>query len=134
MPKWGLWALLGITLLIVVLPSLLSAGDTNKVAYSEFMARVRAGEVKSAEIDNTNGAITGTLKADDKEFGTTGPLDGGIPDADLATLREQDVEVTYTTPTAGLLVSIQISSGAALAGSSSAPPSCEMCQMLRSRL
>src|SRR5208283_5134878 len=35
---------------------------------------------------------------------------------------------------AGLLVSIQISSGAALAGSSSAPPSCEMCQILRSRL
>ncbi len=34
----------------------------------------------------------------------------------------------------GLFVSIQISSGAALAGSSSAPPSCEMCQMLRSRL
>ena len=35
---------------------------------------------------------------------------------------------------AGLFVSIQISSGAALAGSSSAPPSCEMCQILRSRL
>ncbi len=34
----------------------------------------------------------------------------------------------------GSCVSIQISSGAALAGSSSAPPSCEMCQMLRSRL
>ena len=34
----------------------------------------------------------------------------------------------------GLRVSIQTSSGAELAGSSSAPPSCEMCQMLRSRL
>ena len=34
----------------------------------------------------------------------------------------------------GLLVSIQMPSGAALAGSSSSPPSCEMCQMLRSRL
>jgi len=33
----------------------------------------------------------------------------------------------------GLLVSIQMCSGAALAGSSSSPPSCEICQMLRSR-
>ena len=34
----------------------------------------------------------------------------------------------------GLVVSIQICSGAAFAGSSSSPPSCEMCQMFRSRL
>ncbi|MSO85976.1 MAG: ATP-dependent metallopeptidase FtsH/Yme1/Tma family protein [Acidimicrobiia bacterium] len=104
-PKWGIWALLAITLMIVVLPNFLTTSDSNAVAYSDFMASVRDGEVESVDIDNTNGDIGGT-KTDGTKFSTTGPLDGGIPEADLATLREQSVEVTYKTPTPGLLVSI----------------------------
>ncbi len=104
MPKWGLWVLLGLTLMIVVLPSLASSSDASKVAYSEFMAAVREGEVDSIEIDNTNGAITGTR--DGEDFRTTGPLDGGIPESDLAVLREQGVEVDYTTPRPNFLVSL----------------------------
>jgi len=106
MPKWGLWALLGLTLSIVLLGPLLGGtGDADKVAYSSFMADVREGHVKSVEIDNTNGSISGQLEKGG-EFRTTGPLDGGIPDADLAVLREQGVEVDYKTPTPGFLVSL----------------------------
>ncbi len=106
MPKWGLWALLGLTLSIVVLGPLLSgAGDPDKIAYSSFMADVREGNVESVEIDNTNGSITGELE-DGEEFRTTGPLDGGIPDADLEVLREQGVDVEYKTPTPNFLVSL----------------------------
>ena len=62
MPKWGLYALLGLTLSVVLLGPLLSgAGDPEKVAYSDFMADVREGNVKSVEIDNTDGSITGEL-------------------------------------------------------------------------
>ena len=104
MPKWGLWVLLGLTLMIVVLPSLVGTSDASRIPYSEFMAAVRDGEVDSIEIDNTNGAITGTL--DGEDFRTTGPLDGGIPDTDLAVLREQGVEVEYTTPSPNFLVSL----------------------------
>jgi len=106
MPKWGLWALLGLTLSVVLIgPLLSSAGDPDKVSYSAFMADVREGNVKSVEIDNTNGSISGELDGGE-EFRSTGPLDGGIPDADLAVLREQGVEVDYKTPTPSFLVSL----------------------------
>ena len=62
MPRWGLWALLGLTLSILLIGPLLSgAGDPDKIAYSDFMAQVRDGKVESVEIDNTNGSITGEL-------------------------------------------------------------------------
>jgi len=106
MPKWGLWALLGLTLTVVLIgPLLSSAGDPDKVSYSAFMADVREDNVKSVEIDNTNGSISGELDGGEK-FRSTGPLDGGIPDADLAVLREQGVEVDYKTPTPNFLVSL----------------------------
>jgi cell division protease FtsH len=105
MPKWGLWALLGLTLLVVVLPSLLSTSSSKKVSYSRFMAQVRDGSVDSIEVDNTNGSITGKLD-NDSEFRTTGPLDGGLPDADLKVLADKGVEVKYKTPTPGWIASV----------------------------
>jgi len=105
MPKWGLWVLLGLTLMIVVLPSLLSPSSTEKVPYSEFMTQVRAGKVEEIEVDNTNGSINGKLEGG-KEFRTTGPLDGGLPEADKAALDEQGVNVKYKTPTPGFLSNI----------------------------
>jgi cell division protease FtsH len=97
MPKWGLWVLLGLTLMVVVLPTLLSTSSTKKVPYSSFMSQVRAGSVQSIEVDNTNGSITGKLDSG-SEFHTTGPLDGGLPDSDLKVLSDKKVEVKYKTP------------------------------------
>ncbi len=105
MPKWGLWVLLGLTLVIVLSSSLAASGDRERISYSDFMAEVRAGRVDTVEVDNTNGGISGELASGD-EFRTTGPLDGGIPDADLTVLREQDVQVEYKTPQPGLLSSL----------------------------
>jgi cell division protease FtsH len=105
MPKWGLWVLLGLTLVIVVSSSLASTTDKEKISYSAFMAEVRDGKVDTVEVDNTNGGISGEL-TNGKAFHTTGPLDGGIPDADLAVLREQEVQVEYKTPQPGLLASL----------------------------
>ena len=106
LPRWGLWALLGLTLSVLLIGPLLSgAGDPDKIAYSDFMDQVRDGNVESVEIDNTNGSITGKL-TDGGEFRTTGPLDGGIPDADLDVLRAEGVEVVYKTPSPSFLVSL----------------------------
>jgi len=105
MPKWGLWVLLGLTLMVVVLPSLVGGTAGEEISYSEFMAQVRDGDVERVEIDNTNGSIDGEL-ADGDEFSTTGPLDGGIPESDLTVLREQDVRVEYKTPQPGFLTSL----------------------------
>jgi cell division protease FtsH len=69
------------------------------------MAQVRSGDVQSVEVDNTNGSITGKLD-NGNEFRTTGPLDGGLPDADLVVLDAQGVEVKYKTPQPGWLASL----------------------------
>ncbi|HEY9555118.1 MAG TPA: ATP-dependent zinc metalloprotease FtsH [Acidimicrobiales bacterium] len=105
MPKWGLWVLLGLTLMVVVLPSIIDTSSKDEISYSEFMAQVRDGDVESVKIDNTNGDITGELSSG-AEFSTTGPLDGGIPDSDLTVLREQDVKVEYDTPQASFFASL----------------------------
>src|SRR3546814_13234568 len=78
MPKWGLWVLLGLTLMVVVLPSIIDTSSKDETSYSEFMAQVRDGDVESVKIDNTNGDITGELSSG-AELSPTGPLDGGIP-------------------------------------------------------
>jgi cell division protease FtsH len=105
MPKWGLWVLLGLTLVIVLSSSFATSDGGEEISYSEFMAEVRDGKVEQVEVDNTNGDISGEL-ADGSKFTTTGPLDGGLPESDLSTLREQDVVVEYKTPQPGFLTSL----------------------------
>ncbi|HLT16052.1 MAG TPA: ATP-dependent zinc metalloprotease FtsH, partial [Acidimicrobiales bacterium] len=105
MPKWGLWVLLALTLVIVLSSSFAGSGGGEDISYSTFMGHVRDGEVERIEIDNTNGDIDGELK-DGTEFSTTGPLDGGLPEADLAVLREQDVVVEYRTPQPSFFASL----------------------------
>jgi len=97
MPKWGLWVLLGLTLAIVLSSSWAGGDSSEEISYSTFMAQAREGEVAEIEVDNTDGSITGELR-DGTEFRTTGPLDGGLPEADLTVLRENDVVVKYETP------------------------------------
>ncbi len=109
MPRWGLYALLGLILSALLLGPLLGgAGDAEAVSYADFMSSVRDGDVASVEIDNTDGSIKGTLTDDagGGEFRTTGPLDGGIPDTDLTALREADVDVEYKTPSPNWFISL----------------------------
>jgi cell division protease FtsH len=105
MPKWGVWVLIGLTLLVVVLTSSIGTSGAKKVSYSQFMGEVADGSVRSITVDNTNGSITGKLDSG-TEFRTTGPLDGGLPDADLKTLQDKGVEVKYKTPQPGWIGSL----------------------------
>jgi len=109
MPRWGLWALLGLTLSVLFLGPLLGgADDPDAVSYADFMSSVRAGEVESVEIDNTDGSIKGTYDDDagGDDFRTTGPLEGGIPESDLTAMREAGVDVEYTTPSPNWFISL----------------------------
>ena len=101
-PRWSLWVLLGLVTASIVASSLLSSGDdASAISYDTFMSRVEAGQVKSVEINNDSAKITGERSNGDK-FTTTGPLQGGIPEADLATMREQGVEIEFKTPQSGI--------------------------------
>ena len=105
-PRWSLWVLLGLVTASIVASSLLSSGeDASAISYDTFMSRVEAGQVKSVEINNDNAKITGERTNGDK-FTTTGPLQGGIPEADLATMREQGVEIEFKTPESGIFATL----------------------------
>ena len=91
MPRWGLWALLGLTLSVLFLGPLLGgAGDPDPISYADFMdlgAGRRGRERRDRQHRRLDqGHLTDEAGGD--EFRTTGPLEGGIPEADLAVLRE----------------------------------------------
>jgi cell division protease FtsH len=76
------------------------------LSYSEFLSRVEAGEVATAQID-PSGAVTGTLE-DDSTYTTQIPT--ALQDADLADdLRAHDVEITGTAARGTSLLDVILS-------------------------
>jgi len=75
-----------------------------KIEYSEFLAKVRAGQVQQVDIQQTNGKITGRVKggADRVEFETQGPADQ-IPDKDIELLDEEGVARDYKSAPSDLI-------------------------------
>ncbi|HEU5083794.1 MAG TPA: ATP-dependent zinc metalloprotease FtsH [Acidimicrobiales bacterium] len=105
MPRWSLWVLIGVLLLGFVLAGFFPGEPREDLTYSEFRAAVVEGRVERIEVDNNDGDIDGELE-DGTLFTTTGPVDGGIPEDDLSLLREQDVEVSYTTPSPSFIAAL----------------------------
>jgi len=105
MPRWSVWVLLGVLLLGFVLAGFFPGEPREDLTYSQFRDAVVEGRVELVEIDNNDGDIDGELD-DGALFTTTGPVDGGIPEEDLRLLREQGVEISYTTPSPSLLAAI----------------------------
>ncbi len=90
-----------VTAVVVVLVAMLLFGPITRgvgvaqLSYSKFLSDVRAGEVKTATIQNASGIITGTLK-DSTSYTTTGP-DPAIS-RDAATMRAHGINVQYSNP------------------------------------
>ncbi|CAN5490752.1 ATP-dependent zinc metalloprotease FtsH [soil metagenome] len=102
-PKWSLWVLLAVFLSALVIPSLLGGTEREELTFNQFREQVEQGDVETAEVDNTNGDITGEL-ADGTEYQTGGPLE--LSEADRALLDENVEEVRYDTPTPSWFVSL----------------------------
>ncbi|WP_236794260.1 ATP-dependent zinc metalloprotease FtsH [Amycolatopsis sp. GM8] len=75
---WPLGLLAG--MLLLFLPSMLSAPATPSLSYTDLLSKVDAGQVKSVEIDD-KGAVTGTL-ADNSGFTSQVPTALGDPQLD----------------------------------------------------
>jgi cell division protease FtsH len=104
-PRWSIWVLIGLLLATILIPQLFSGGSSEQISYDSFIDRVEAGDVRSVEIDNSNAHIDGELR-DGTQFTTTGPLEGGLSEADQEILRDNDVEVDYNTPQTSFLEGI----------------------------
>jgi cell division protease FtsH len=96
-PRWSLWVLIGLVAASILFSGLLTGSDEKEISYDKFIDRVEAGQVEKVEVNNDNAKIKGEMQ-DGTEFATTGPLQGGIPEADLELMRENGVAVEFKTP------------------------------------
>jgi cell division protease FtsH len=99
-PKWAIWALVGLVVMVLIVPSLLRRPAGEKIPYSDFITAVEDGKVESIKFDNNSGSIDGTYKNGGK-FRTTGYLEFSAEDRQL--LDEQKVKQEPSTPQSGLL-------------------------------
>jgi len=97
----ALWiaALLAFVIMLIAAPRSTSTAPQS-ISYSEMLTKVSAGKVKSVQIDQTSGAITGTF-TDGTQFTTQGPS-GGLPESDIALLDQHHVARNYVAPTSNI--------------------------------
>ena len=105
-PRWTIWVLGG-----VVAPGHRPAepvAERRRARRSptrRSWSRSATATVESVVINNSSGAITGEFE-DGTEFRTTGGGERGLSEADEATLRENDVDYKFKTPSNNWLLSI----------------------------
>ena len=103
MPRWAVWALVAVAVLLLVGPRLMPTPERAQFTYTEFLELVEGGEVREITINNLNNQITGTLK-DGREFVTTGAI--SLSDADEQLLKNQGVDYDYSTPTGNFFTNL----------------------------
>ena len=103
MPRWAVWALVAVAVLLLVGPRLMPTPERAQFTYTEFLGLVEGGEVREVTINNLNNQITGTLK-DGREFVTTGAI--SLSDADEQLLKNQGVDYDYSTPTGNFFTNL----------------------------
>ncbi|HEX3621602.1 MAG TPA: ATP-dependent zinc metalloprotease FtsH [Acidimicrobiales bacterium] len=104
-PRPVVWVLIGIALLALLAAPAMTRGSTQKIDYTTFLDKVKAGQVAKIDVDNDTSRITGETK-DKKKFTTTAPAK--IPDADIALLRDKGVTEDYHPPSSNLIGSIVV--------------------------
>ncbi|CAB4549458.1 MAG: ATP-dependent zinc metalloprotease FtsH [Actinobacteria bacterium] len=96
-PRWTLPVMIAVLVAMFVLPRFWPSETGDKLTYTEFIALVEAGDVKSVVVNNTNNRITGELDSGE-EFTTTGGGQRGLSEADEELLRQQGVDLDFITP------------------------------------
>ncbi len=99
--RWLLIVLGALVLLGLVLSPMFGSSSRKSITYTELMAKVSAGQVVSAEIDNNNGHVTGEL-SDKSKYSATGPAKP--IDADIQLMRDKGVKVTFKSPSTNPLL------------------------------
>ncbi|MFM7263207.1 MAG: ATP-dependent metallopeptidase FtsH/Yme1/Tma family protein, partial [Acidimicrobiales bacterium] len=103
MPRWAIWAIIAVVVALAFGAQFLSPSTGERLTYTEFLAQVRNGDVKSVTINNATNTISGTL-GDGGKFTTTGAVN--LSDADEQLLKEMRVDYDYRTPQANWFTSL----------------------------
>ncbi len=89
--------MIAVLVAMFVLPRFWPSDEGEQLTYTEFIALVERGDVKSVVVNNTNNRISGELDNGDT-FTTTGGGQRGLSEADEELLRQQGVDLDFTTP------------------------------------
>ena len=103
MPRWAVWALIAVAAALVIGPRFIPTTTATKISYTEFLAKVTNGEVKSVKINNLSNTISGEYKNSDT-FTTTGAVT--LSDADEQLLKSEKVDYDYSTPQGNFFTSL----------------------------
>ncbi len=99
-------ALGAVVVLVLLVTSVMHGSSAKSIQYSAFVNDVNSNQVVSANYNNTNAGITGVLKAapggTETNFTTTGP-GTGLPQDVIATLKKDNVNLTYSSPSTSIL-------------------------------
>ena len=85
-----------VALMALVGRSTTTSSTPTSLSYSTFLSKVEASQVKTAEINQSTGTITGTL-SDGSSYTTQGPT-GAMPAGDVALLDKYHVARSYAAP------------------------------------
>jgi cell division protease FtsH len=101
--KWiaiGIFIVAGI---FFIYSSISPRNTAQQIPYNTFVKDISSNQVASANLDNTTGTITGTLKN-----GTAYSVNGPLPplSSEVSQLQKSDVNLTFSNSSAGLLASI----------------------------
>ena len=98
--RWAI-ALVFVVILVLALSSVFHTSNAKQLTYSQFIDQANSHNVATADVNNTNGTITGRL-TNGQDYTTTGPA---APSQSLInTLQKTDgVSLTFSSPSNGLL-------------------------------
>jgi len=100
LPRWAFWVILVIVLGALLASTRIDTSTGKKIEYSQFIADVQDGNIKTATWDNSDASITGTFTKGGETFETTGP-----PSPDEATMKilRENTELKFETSQPGIL-------------------------------
>jgi len=94
-------ALGAVVVLVLLVTSVMHGSTAKSIQYSQWVNDVNSNQVRSANYNNTNAAITGYL-ANGTEYTTTGP-GSGLPASIVATLHNDGRTLTYSSPSSSIV-------------------------------
>ena len=103
LPRWLVWALIAVAVVLLVGPRLLPTPEQTRLTYTEFLELVERGDVREVTINNINNQISGKL-SDSRNFVTTGA--NTLSDADEQLLKSKGVDYDFSTPQGNFFTNI----------------------------